>query len=131
MEGVNSETGGVDGEGEGRGGRHGKDTEHCRELLQELSETHLPSLPLSSPLTLADRGAHSPIKPSAREEGLGRSDEPAGVADEERNQGTHWTPVEETVLQNGPGQPAPLLQENHWTASGVRVEMWRCEEVQV
>ena len=131
MEGVNSETGRV--EGEGRGGEEdmAKTLSTCRELLQELSETHLPSLPLSSPLTLAERGAHSPIKPSAREEGLGRSDEPAGVADEERNQGTHWTQVEETVLQNGPGQPAPLLQENHWTASGVRVEMWRCEEVQV
>lgn len=76
---------------------------------------------LSSLLTLAEGGEFSPVRSSAREEGLGRPDEPARVANEERGPWTHRPQVEETLLQNRPGEPALLLQGNHWRASGVRV----------
>ena len=103
---------------EGRGGRPGKHLSTCRELLQKLMR---PLFFLSSLLTLAEGGEFSPVRSSAREERLGRTDEPARVANEERGPWTHRPQVEETLLQNRPGEPALLLQGNHWRASGVRV----------
>ena len=103
---------------EGRGGRPGQHLSTFRELLQKLTR---PLFFLSSLLTLAEGGEFSPVRSSAREERLGRTDEPARVANEERGPWTHRPQVEETLLQNRPGEPALLLQGNHWRASGVRV----------